>query len=454
MTAEAIQALVDEQRKYFRTEETKKMSFRRTMIRKLQSALKEREQDLYDAIYDDLGRCECEAFMAEISEVYHDIDYTLKNMYQWASPDKINSGLMTFPCRSYVHYEPYGVVLILAPWNYPVTLSLSPLLGALAAGNCAVIKCSKSSPRTSKVLEELISSAFPKEVVCCVDSDSDYDSVLAPRYDYIFFTGSARVGKIIMAKAAETLTPVSLELGGKSPVIVEKTADLQRAAKKILWAKTLNAGQTCIAVDYALVDNQIKKDFIDCLTAEIELRYSNALESDQYPKIINQKHFERLTALLGTEEGVLGGQSDAQSRKIAPAIFPDSDYDKPVMQAEIFGPLLPVIGYDELDTAVEKLKTLEKPLACYIFTKNRALAQRLISELAFGGGCINEVMRHFDCHLPFGGVGNSGMGSYHGKYSFQTFSHAKPVVECYSNIDFKMRYAPFTDDDLKMWKKL
>ncbi len=454
MSAEQMTNIAEKQKAFFRTGRTKDIAFRREMLLRLKNAVRQNERALFAALREDLSKSAAEAYMTELSLVYQEIDAACRHLGRWSRPKRVKGTLGTFPARSAVYPEPYGVVLILAPWNYPVNLSLIPLVGALGAGNCAVLKCSRRSARTSALLQALLRDTFPEAYVCCVDADTPYDDVLRQDYDYIFFTGNARVGRQVMQAAAERLIPVSLELGGKSPCIVDRTANLRRAAKRIVWGKFLNAGQTCISIDYVLADNAVKPLLLQYMREEIAARYADAETRSDYPCIISQRHFDRLAALMAAETTVIGGNTNPAARKIAPAILPDADFDSPVMQEEIFGPLLPVIGYDDLDDAVSAVLARPKPLACYIFTEDRAAARRLLGALSFGGGCVNDVMLHIsNHHLPFGGVGESGLGRYHGRYSFDTFSHKKSVVRNTTKVDLFFRYAPFDEKKLKFLQR-
>ena len=445
-----IEAIVASQRQFFNTSQTRDVGYRKTMLRRLLRVIRENEELIYAAVSADLGKSRAETYMTEIGMVTEEIEMQLRHIDSWSRPKNVPCTLASFPSRSTVYADPYGVVLILSPWNYPVNLALTPLVGAIAAGNCVVLKCSRNSAHTSALLQKLLAQAFPASYVCCLDADSDYDEVLSQNYDYIFFTGSPRVGKTVMEAASRHLTPVSLELGGKSPCIVDETANLPLAAKRIVWGKFLNAGQTCISVDYVLVQRSVKDALVNCLVAEIQKRYANAETSESYPNIINRHHFERLSKLLETEDIVIGGERNDEAMKIAPAILPNADFDHEVMQEEIFGPLLPVIAYDELGETLEALKQKPRPLACYFFSRSDAAIRRVTREFPYGGGCINDTMLHIsNNHMPFGGVGNSGMGAYHGRASFETFSRKKGVVHSSASFDLPLRYAPF--DEKKLW---
>lgn len=450
-----LKSIVEKQKEFFKKDTTKSVEFRINILQKLEKAIRDNEKQILSALYEDLSKSEAEAYMTEIGIVYGEIHEALKNIKKWCKPKRVRGSLGTFPAKSYVYSEPYGVVLIMAPWNYPFNLSLSPLVASIASGNCAVIKCSKESKNTSKIIRDIINKTFEEEYIYCIDSELDYDEILHQRYDFIFFTGSARVGKIIMRVASENLTPVSLELGGKSPCIIDETADIKLSAKRIIWGKLLNAGQTCVSIDYIVVHKNMKEEFIKYLQEEIELRYPDAINNKSYPKIINPHHYERLLNLIKTESNVIGGKSNDNERKIEPTIFPDVYFDHEIMKDEIFGPLLPIIEYDDIDKIIDIIKEREKPLACYIFSQRKENADYIINSLSYGGGCVNDtIMQLANSHIPFGGVGNSGMGSYHGKHGFDLLSHKKGIVKNKKIFDLPFRYAPFDLKKLKIFKRM
>lgn len=450
----SVEALVWEQRKYFLNDYTRPVDFRVRQLRKLRTALKANEKIILDALYEDLGKSSTEAYMTELGIIYQEINYAIKHVKKWAGPKKVKSSVMSLPASSHIYAEPYGVTLILSPWNYPVNLTIGPLIGAIAAGNCAVVKPSETSPKTSAILEKIINYTFVEEFVHCLPYDTPHDEVNKQDYDYIFFTGSTRIGKEIMSIASQTLTPVTLELGGKSPAIIDETANIDVAARRIAWGKFINAGQTCVAPDHLIIHESIKDAFIERLIDEINERYEDAESRDDYPKIINNKHFERLTALLDDPK-LIGGRINVKERKIAPAILPDSHLNDDVMAEEIFGPILPILTYDNIDDLIVQQQALPKPLATYIFTEDNNTANLLLQKLSFGGGCVNDTLMHLASHsLPFGGVGASGMGAYHGKASFDTFSHFKSVVKNTTAVDFPVRYAPFDQAKSKLFKRL
>ena len=450
-----LKSIVEKQKEFFKKDTTKSVELRINILHGFEKAIRDNEKQILSALYEDLSKSEAEAYMTEIGIVYGEIHEALKNIKKWCKPKRVRGSLGTFPAKSYVYSEPYGVVLIMAPWNYPFNLSLSPLVASIASGNCAVIKCSKESKNTSKIIRDIINKTFEEEYIYCIDSELDYDEILHQRYDFIFFTGSARVGKIIMRVASENLTPVSLELGGKSPCIIDETADIKLSAKRIIWGKLLNAGQTCVSIDYIVVHKNIKEEFIKYLQEEIELRYPDARNNKSYPKIINPHHYERLLNLIKTESNVIGGKSNDNERKIEPTIFPDVYFDREIMKNEIFGPLLPIIEYDDIDKVINIIKAREKPLACYIFSQRKENADYIINSLSYGGGCVNDtIMQLANSHIPFGGVGNSGMGSYHGKHGFDLLSHKKGIVKNKKIFDLPFRYAPFDLKKLKIFKRM
>ena len=450
-----LKEIINKQRDFFNTNATKSVKYRIKMLQRLMEAIRNNEVAILSALYKDLLKSKAEAYMSELAIVYAEINEALKNVRKWSRPEKVKGTISTFPAKNYIYSEPYGVVLIISPWNYPFNLAMAPLIAAIAAGNTAIIKCSKESVYTSKVIKYIINKAFGLNYIFCVDEDIDYDELLNQRYDYIFFTGSQRVGKIVMNVASNNLIPVSLELGGKSPCIIDETADIKLAARRVLWGKLLNAGQTCVSVDYVLIHSSVKDRFIKYLQKEIKRRYPNALNSDTYPRIINEYHYKRLMNLIKSEDSIIGGRGDDVVRRLEPTILPDVDFDHEIMKEEIFGPVLPIIEYDDINNVIRIIKEHEKPLACYVFTENEARAKHIIKSISYGGGCINDVILQVSNHyMPFGGVGNSGIGSYHGKFGFDTFSHKKSIVWSKTMIDLPIRYAPFSPLKFRILKKI
>lgn len=443
-TGKELKNIIKNQRDFFNTNTTKSVEYRLQMLQRLKKIINDNEEKILSALYNDLSKSKSEAYMSEVAMVYAELDEALKKVREWSRPQRARGTIGTFPAKNYVFSEPYGIVLIMSPWNYPFNLAIAPLIAAISAGNCAVIKCSKESKYTSNLIKEIINNTFDKKYIYCVDSDIEYNDVIYQKYDYIFFTGSSRVGKIIMRAASENLTPVSLELGGKCPCIVDESANIKIAAKRIVWGKLLNAGQTCVSVDYVAVHNSVKEKLIKCILKEIKSRYHDALNSNTYPRIINEHHYKRLLNLIKVEKNIIGGRADEFSRKIEPTVLPEADFEDEIMKEEIFGPLLPIIEYDDIKKLIRTIKEREKPLACYVFTKYEKTARHIIKSISYGGGCVNDVVIQVSNHyMPFGGVGNSGIGSYHGKYGFDTFSHKKSVVWNETMLDLPIRYAPF-----------
>lgn len=450
-----LEYVVQAQRDFFLADETKSISFRKKQLHKLANVIEEYKPQIYAALKKDLNKSEYEAYLTEVCLVVQEIKTAIKKLDKWCRPVSKKSSLAVIPNKSYTILEPYGTVLVLSPWNYPFLLSMSPLIGAMAAGNCVILKTSKSSSYTSKVILDMICKNFESHYLYAVEQNISYDRILSQKYDYIFFTGSARVGRIVMRAASENLTPVSLELGGKSPCIVEKTADIKDAAKKIVWGKTLNAGQTCVAPDYVLAEEEIKDKLTEEILKEIKEKYGDALENEDYPKIINLHHYMRLCGLIDRQKDNIGGKRDETNMKIAPTVFPNVSFSSEIMKEEIFGPIIPIVTYTKIDAAIEELKNRPKPLACYIFTKNKSFANKILRELSFGGGCINDCIMHLaNENLPFGGVGQSGMGNYHGYNSFCTFSHEKSILQNTGIFDLPHRFPPYTQKKLSFLRKL
>ena len=446
-TQEAIQALLGRQRAYFAGGGTLPVPARIRALERLEQALLAHEEDLYQALRADLGKSRTESYLCEVGLTLSELRYVRRHVKAWSRRRPALPSLAQLPGRCFLQPEPYGVVLILSPWNYPVLLTLEPLIGALAAGNCAVVKPSAYSPNTSAVLSALIEEALPQEHAAVIQGGrQENQALLGQKFDYIFFTGSVSVGREVMAQAATHLTPVTLELGGKSPCIVDGTADLALAARRIVFGKFLNCGQTCVAPDYLLVQREKKDALLAHIAREIARMYGeHPLESPDYGKIINEKHFRRLLGLLDSDKLVLGGERDPAALRIAPTILDNVTGEDPVMQEEIFGPILPVLPVDSLEEAIAFVRERPRPLALYLFTSSREAERRVFSQLSFGGGCVNDTILHLaSSHLPFGGVGDSGMGAYHGKYSFLTFSHEKGILKTSTRLDVPLRYPPYT----------
>lgn len=442
-----ISKLVEKQRSFFRAGNTFPIAYRLQALDSLKRAILQHESELKNALYADLGKSAAEAYMCEIGLTLAEIGYVRKRLRRWSRNKRVLTSLANFHAKSFTVQEPYGVVLVMSPWNYPVLLTLEPLVGALAAGNCCVLKPSAYSPETSRVMSQLISEIFPEEYVAVVQGGrQENQDLLEQKFDYIFFTGGVNVGKTVMTKAAAHLTPVTLELGGKSPCIVDKTANLQLAARRIVFGKYLNCGQTCVAPDYILIDESVKAPFVQAVKQEIVAMYGeNALDNPAYGKIINRKHFDRIVGLIPDEKVVFGGQHRAETLQIAPTVLDNVTPDDAVMQEEIFGPIMPILSIKSMDEAYNFVKNRPQPLALYIFTNDKKTERRFVREVPFGGGCVNDTIIHLaSSNMGFGGVGNSGMGSYHGRKSFDTFSHEKSIVKKYQWIDLPIRYQPYT----------
>lgn len=420
----------ERQRAWFRTGATLDLAFRRAQLTKLRAAVAGREAAILDAVKQDLGRPAEEAYTSEVAIVLAEIDQALKHLEAWARPRKVRTPMVLFPAASAIHTGPYGSVLIIAPWNYPFQLAIAPLAAALAAGNCAVVKPSEAAPHTSRLVAEMIGATFEPSYVAAVEGGApETQALLEARFDYIFFTGGTQIGRIVMAAAARHLTPVTLELGGKNPCIVDRDADLDTAARRIAWGKFMNAGQTCIAPDFVLAHKDIKAELLRRLAAAVEKFYGKDPQaSPDYGRIVNDRHFERLAALLRDGRAVAGGQSARAQRYIAPTILDGVSWDAAVMQEEIFGPILPVLEFDDLEAAIGRLQSRPPPLALYYFSRERARQDEVLRRLPSGGACINDTFGQFlNLRLPFGGVGESGMGAYHGKAGFDTLDR-KSVV--------------------------
>ena len=431
-------------------------SFRLKQLQKLKTMLLEYEEELYEALYADLGKSRFESWETEIGPVLQEISYAQRHLKSWMKPRRAKTSILHFPSSGKIIPEPYGTVLILSPWNYPVQLTLMPLAAAIAAGNCAVLSLPTASMHTSRVLEKLLADAFAEEHVRTYLGDIPTNTeLLKEPFDYIFFTGSPRVGKIVMEAAAKNLTPVTLELGGKSPCIVDRTADIQLAARRIVWGKSLNSGQTCVAPDYILAEQSVKGRLCTALAEEYQKLYGNdPINNPDYPKIINGQHFERLVSLLEGQKIISGGRYDRESRKMELTVLDSPDVHATVMEEEIFGPILPVLSYETLDEVKQFVNSRPKPLALYLFTRSEETERRIMEGIPFGGGCINDTVVHLVNHgLPFGGVGNSGMGRYHGKFGFDTFTHYKGVLKKGNWLDLPVRYPPY-GEKLGLLKKM
>ncbi|GGA67707.1 aldehyde dehydrogenase [Ornithinibacillus halotolerans] len=438
-----IKELVQSQRKFFLSEATFDYDFRIKQLRALRSMLEKYEKSIYQALKQDLNKAQYDAFTTEIGFVYNEIKHTEKHLKEWMKDEPVDAPVTHKGTKSFIRKEPYGVTLIIAPWNYPLQLTLAPAIGAIAAGNTVIVKPSEFSPSTSSLVAKMIGETFdPKFFAVVEGAQETSEALLNERFDYIFFTGSTAVGKIIMREASKHLTPVTLELGGKSPAIIDKDANLSLSAKRIVWGKYTNAGQTCVAPDYVYVHHKIKDKLLKEIKKQITSLYSKKpLENNDFVRIINEKHFNRLSGYLSNGKVAIGGNTDPEQLKIEPTVLEDVSWDDPVMQDEIFGPILPVLTFEQLDDVIVDLKQREKPLALYYFGEKEKKQEKVMTSLSFGGGCINDTLYHLaNPNLPFGGVGSSGMGGYHGKHSFNTFSHQKSILKHTTKFDLPLRY--------------
>ena len=443
----SIRNTVAAQRAYFAEGATLSCAARKAALNKLRAAILARESEINAALKADLNKSASEAYMCEVGMTLAELSYVERHLAGWMKKHPVLTPLAQFHARSFTVHNPYGVVLIMSPWNYPFMLTMEPLIGALAAGNCCVVKPSAYAPATSRIIRELIGECFPPEYVAVVEGGrKENQALLEQRFDYIFFTGGVTVGREVMRKAAEHLTPVSLELGGKSPCIVDSSAKLDLAAKRLAFGKLLNCGQTCVAPDYLLIDRKIKDEFLGYVKKHIaSMIGGNALDNENYVRMVSRRHYDRVMGLIDPAKVVFGGKGDETTLHIQPTILDNVTPDDPVMQEEIFGPVLPVIAYDSIDEAVDFINSREHPLALYLFSEDRTTQDRFLSSVPFGGGCINDTIIHLaTSRMGFGGVGHSGMGAYHGKKSFDTFSHEKSIVLKSTWLDLPFRYMPYT----------
>jgi len=442
-----IQEMISKQRAFFSTGKTKSYDFRVEQLHKLLDVIQENDQLILDAVYADLRKPAIEAYGSEILITLSEIKYTLKHLKTWMKPVRVGTPITLFPSSSSIHVEPLGIVLIVSPWNYPFSLIIQPLIGAIAAGNCAILKPSEHTPHTSSAIAKIINNNFDPSFITVIEGGIETNqALLEEKFDHIFFTGGTAIGKIVMEAAAKHLTPVTLELGGKSPCIVEPECDLDITAKRIIWGKFYNAGQTCVAPDYLLIQKSIKPILIEKLVACVKTFFGdNPQASPDLARIVNDRQFDRLVSLLGEGKILIGGQTDKSDRFIAPTLIDQISANAKIMEEEIFGPILPILEYDQLDEAIAFINDRPKPLALYLFSKNQQIQKRITQEVAFGGSCFNDTIMHLsNPELPFGGVGNSGIGSYHGKASFDTFSHRKSILKNSFRFDLKWRYPPYT----------
>ena len=456
MRVEEILDILDKQKTYFASGATLPISARKATLKRLREGIKNKQNDILAALQADLGKSATEGYMCEVGLVLRGIGYMLSHVKKFAKKQRVKTPLAQFAAKSYRQPTPKGNVLIVSPWNYPFLLSIEPLTEAIAAGNTVVLKPSAYSPHTSRVIAELIEECFPKEHVAVVTGGrAENTCLLEQKFDFIFFTGSQAVGKEVMRKAAENLVPIALELGGKSPCIVDETANLSLAAKRIVFGKYLNVGQTCIAPDYVLCHSKIKAKLLEEIKKQIALQFGEApLQNQTYGKIVNEKHFARLSGLINPEKVVYGGGRDELKLKIEPTVMDNVTWRDGVMQEEIFGPILPILTFEEYAEIFDILRDKQKPLALYYFTSDKKRAQEIVAKIPFGGGCINDTIIHLATdEMPFGGVGESGMGAYHGKTGFDLFSHTKSIVDKKTWIDLPMRYQPYTKGKEKTIKR-
>ena len=450
-----FQNILEKQRIFFNSQKTKNIKFRKMYLEKLRELILKNEDLMYDAIDKDFGKSKFDTSLTEISFVLKDIEYYLKNLNSLSRPKKARTNIANQCGSSKIYSDPLGCTLVIGAWNYPYQLSLSPMIAAIAAGNTCILKPSEIAENTMKMMAKLINENFPEEYVHVIEGGvEETTEILKLKFDKIFFTGSTTVGKIVYEAAAKNLTPVTLELGGKSPVIVSASADFEVAAKRIIWGKFLNGGQTCVAPDYILVDEKVKDSFLDSLKSYIE-KFNYQPDSKEYTRIINDKNFDRLVKLIDHEKVYYGGNFNKEIRYIEPTILSNVTWSDAVMQEEIFGPILPVLTFNNFNEALTQINDHEKPLSAYLFTDNSEEKESFVTKISFGGGCINDVVMHLsNDYLPFGGVGNSGIGNYHGKFGFETFSHKKSILDraTWGEPDFK--YPPYTDKKMNWIKKL
>ncbi|NIG52702.1 aldehyde dehydrogenase [Chitinophaga sp. Cy-1792] len=449
--------LYEGQKAYFDSGATLTYNFRKTQLKRLKKAVQQYEPRILDALHQDLHKHAVESYSSEVGFLYEEINYILEGLKAWMEPQIVSSPLVTYPSTSRIYRQPLGLTLIIAPWNYPFMLQISPLLGAIAGGNCAILKPSELAPATSAVIAAMIKETFDPTYIAVVEGDGGQviPMLMSFRFDHVFFTGSIPVGKKIMEMAVPHLTPVTLELGGKSPCVVDEKVNIKVAAKRIVWGKFWNAGQTCVAPDYLLVHQHVKDELVTAMkNAIVEFFGEDPAQSDSYARMINDKRFDVVAAYLNDGHIVHGGQTDKSQRYIAPTLLTDVEWDDPVMQDEIFGPVLPILTYSDLPQAIQAIKKLPYPLALYVFTKSKKTERALIEQVPFGGGCVNNVLVHLtNPELPFGGAGYSGMGQYHGKYSFDTFTHPKGMLKTGTWLDVPVKYPPFKNK-LGLLKKI
>lgn len=447
-TANDVEGMIEEQRHYYHTGVTRSAEFRKEQLTRLQAAIRAYEPEITEALKEDLGKSKFEAYTTEIGIVLDSIRHMLKNLDGWMVPEQVKTPVHFQPAKSFIVNEPYGSVLIIGPFNYPFQLVIEPLIGAIIGGNCAIVKPSETTPHVAAVVRQLIEATFPPHYVRVVEGEKEeVTALIHASFDYIFFTGSVPVGKVIMKAAAENLTPITLELGGKSPAVVDQTANLEVAAKRIVWGKLMNTGQTCVAPDYICVHESVKEQFTRLLIKSIKSFYGdNAQDSQDYGRIVNDKHVERLAGIIAREKNniIYGGTIDKADRYIEPTVLDGITWASPSMEDELFGPIFPLMTYSDLPQLVQRIRKLPKPLAAYFFSENERAIEFFLEQLPFGGGCINDTVSHVgSIHLPFGGVGPSGMNAYHGKKSFETFTHAKSILKKSTSLATDLLFPPY-----------
>lgn len=446
--------LVEKQRAYFRTGATRSLTFRLAMLKKLHAAIRDNADQIEAALQQDMNKCPSETYMTETGILLDEIRFHIRHLAGWVKERAVRTPLAQFPARSFVSPEPFGVALIMSPWNYPVQLSIDPLIGAISAGCTAVVKPSVYAPASSAVVAKILRSVFPEEYVAVVEGGrAENAALLEQEFDYIFFTGSPAVGRLVMESAAKHLTPVTLELGGKSPVIVDQTANIPVAARRIAFGKVVNAGQTCIEPDYLFIHESVKDSFVEAYKSALNEFFPSGDLTDMNV-IINEKHFSRLVGLMQSGKAVIGGGTDDSRRFIEPTLLDEVDIDSPIMQEEIFGPIMPMLPYSDIRECIEYIVAHPRPLSLYLFTGDQAAERLVLNSCSFGGGCINDVIIHVATSLmPFGGVGASGMGSYHGKKSFDTFTHYRSILKKATWLDLPIRYRPYSPQRDKLVRR-
>lgn len=452
-----LKKVIDEQNIFFRTGRTNTEDFRKKALIKLKNSIKKYREDILYALKMDLNKSTTESYISEIANVYGEIDFALKNLSDWMKDTREITNIEAAPAKSFTRYEPLGLTLVISPWNYPFLLAIDPIVNAISSGNTIVLKTSRKAVYTSKIIKKLLDENFDRSFIYCVDNQKvSHEELLSYKYDHIFFTGSSKVGREIMKKASENLTKVTLELGGKSPCIVDESANLKFAAKRIIWGKLLNSGQTCVAPDYLLVHKDVKDKLLRLMKEMIfEFFGDRAIDNPDYPRIIDKKALDRLVSLMEGQDIYTGGLYNSKTLKIEPTIINNVDFSNKIMKEEIFGPILPVIEYDDIFEIINKLKFMDKPLAMYIFSEDKDHIDRLTYDLSSGGVCINDTIMHLsNPNLEFGGVGESGSGGYHGKFGFMNFSNRKSIMIRSNNIDVNIKYPPYSRGQEKIIKKI